>query len=184
MPPGSGDTPCRRLFFALWPDEGLAREFHHCGAGLTRDGQGRRLPWEKLHLTLAFLGPCSEEQQACVEALAESIQLPPFTITMDRLGHWPKPQVVWLGAKAPDPLKQLVAAINRGLPACGLRAENRPYVPHMTLLRKRRRAPDLPEVEPIDWAVRDFCLAVSESLPEGVRYRVLRRWGLKQLSEI
>lgn len=168
----------QRLFFALWPDEAL------CAAlapllTLQRECGGRAYPPANLHLTLHFLGSVVAQTRDCLEQAADAIVLPPFAMTLDRFGYWPRPRVVWLGCgETPPPLTALVDAVNGVAEGCGLEPERRPYQPHLTLLRKARQMP-LAEAPTLRWPVDAFVLAESLSTPAGVEYRVLRRWRLR-----
>lgn len=177
MPPGEG-AGIRRLFFALWPD-GAVRE---ALAGLLEGESphtGRRVPEQNLHMTLAFVGNVTAEQQTCMEAVAATIEAAPFTVTLDRLGYWPRPRIVWAGASVTPPaLIDLVARLNRGLSGCGHEPEQRPYQAHVTLTRKAHAGLRRREVEPIVWMVEDFCLVESLTGDNGSVYRVLIRWPL------
>ncbi|MEN8170082.1 MAG: RNA 2',3'-cyclic phosphodiesterase [Pseudomonadota bacterium] len=168
----------QRLFFALWPDEPL-REVITPLLKLHRECGGRAHPPGNLHLTLNFLGGVGAETRDCLERAAGEIIIPPFELTLDHFGYWPRPRVVWLGcSEIPEPLGELVVALNRVVERCGLQPEQRPYQAHLTLLRKARQAPAGPAPE-LPWRVNDFVLAQSVSTLSGVEYRVLRRWDLK-----
>jgi 2'-5' RNA ligase len=168
----------QRLFFALWPDEAL-RETLTPLLRLRRECGGRAHPPANLHLTLNFLGGVATQTRDCLEQAADALVLPPFALTLDRFGYWPRPRVVWLGcSETPPPLVALVAALNGVAEGCGLEPERRPYHPHLTLLRKAHQAP-VGAAPELPWQVNDFVLAQSLSTPEGVEYRVVRRWPLK-----
>ncbi len=173
----------QRLFFALWPRDDLRQQL----ATVVQDSErwgGRAVAAENLHITLVFLGSITQEQRAFLEQQAERITLPPFTLTLDHLGHWPKPQVLWLGVRnVPDPLRRLVEALNRAVAACGLRPDDRPYAPHLTLRRKVVKGPRNESVAPLAWPVYDFALVQSNTLPRGVEYRVLRTWSFINLAK-
>ncbi len=180
MPPAEV-AAARRLFFALWPD-GAVRE---ALAGLL-EGEppctGRRVPDGNLHMTLAFVGHVTAEQHACMEAAAAAGEAAPFTVTLDRLGYWPRPRIVWAGARVTPPaLIDLVARLNRGLSGCGHQPEQRPYQAHVTLARKGRAPPRCGTIPPITWPVNSFCLIESASAEHGSIYRVLAAWPLRGL---
>ena len=167
----------QRLFFALWPS-GKMREAltpllklkHECG--------GRPHPPSNLHITLNFLGMIATDTRDCLEQAAGEIVIRPFELTLDRFGYWSRPRVVWLGcSETPEPLSELVTELNRLVEQCGLEPEQRPYQPHLTLLRKAKHPPSEAALE-FQWSVNDFVLAESVSTPGGVEYRVLRRWPL------
>lgn len=166
----------QRLFFALWPDDAV-RERCAMTARSFGDHAGKRVVANNLHLTLCFIGSADETTRQCLETAADAITCEPTTLWLDRLGYFPRPQVLWLGAaQTPPPLQTLASEITRAAQQCGVSADVRPFVPHMTLLRKVRRAPKLPAIEPIAWPVTSFCLVQSETRPEGPVYSVLREW--------
>lgn len=170
---------CQRLFFALWPEPGLQERLHRLGGAAVRKGDGRRVAAEKLHLTLCFLGGVDGGTRRCLEGQAGTVQAPPFTLVLDRLGYFPRPRVVWLGASAvPEPLPSLVQQLRDGQRRCGLEPERRPFQAHLTLARKARRGPAVNEMEPLVWPVERFALVASRTLPEGAQYEVLREWPL------
>ncbi len=136
------------------------------------------IPAEEFHLTLVFLGATTAERQACFEAAASELRAPPVILTLDRIGHWPRPQVLWAGAgRVCAALQSLVSGLQDHLQACGFTPEARPYVPHVTLLRRCRHAPDQGAMAALDWQFDAFCLVESVS-GGGPRYRIRRRWPL------
>ena len=167
----------QRLFFALWPS-GELREALTPLLKLHRECGGRAHPPTNLHITLNFLGMVDGDTRDCLEQAAHEIAVAPFELTLDRFGYWPRPKVMWLGcSETPEPLLDLVAALNRVVAQCGLEPERRPYHPHLTLLRKARQAPEV-EAPELHWQAKEFVLVESASAPGGVEYRVLRRWPL------
>lgn len=170
----------RRLFFALWPEPAVQEEIRRHCKGLLRHAGGRPVAAENLHITLAFLGTTDADQQACVERAADAIALPPFTLTLDQTGHWPRPRVLWLGAsEQPPALLALAEGLRRGAIGCGLRQETRPYHAHLTLARKVSRAPADMACRPLVWPVDRFALVASETRAEGAQYTPLRFWPLR-----
>ena len=169
-----------RLFFALWPDDALRLQLNKLNNKIGRHVRGRKMRTENLHITLAFIGGVDESTCDCLQQMASAIHLPPFQLTLDRLGHFPKPRVIWLGSnETPEPLQSLVNAVKRGLLECGLEPETRPFHTHLTLMRKVPKNIILDELEALEWSISDFCLVESHTLPEGAEYRVLKRWSLQ-----
>ena len=170
----------RRLFFALWPDDGVRR--------LIREAPFPRLkprttPMENWHMTLVFLGPTSLEQQQVCEQVADTIDAAPFEVCLDYTGKFIRARVAWLGCSRPHPaLVQLQADLEAGLRrACpehsAFAEQPRPYCPHVTLYRKVGK-PLVPEkIKPVRWAVDSFSLIESRPAERPV-YRVLNSWQL------
>ena len=171
--------PTRRLFFALWPDNetraaiaSLARERVHT--------QARRVAADNLHITLAFPGNVTVRVQTCLEEAAGSIIGAPFELSIDRMGYWSGPRIIWAApAQTPPELWSLAATLREVLAACGLEPEKRPYQAHITLARKASRAMAVTRIAPLVWSIGNFCLVESVSEPAGVRYQVLRTWPLE-----
>lgn len=170
----------QRLFFALWPAPVTAQAIWQAASDLVPSGTGRRLPPEHIHLTLAFLGSIDDAQQDCMTRTAAGVQGQVFTLELDEAGHFPRPQVVWLGARQlPQALRALQSKlVSELMRHCGFEPETRPFVPHITLWRKVRHV-RLPEaMEPVSWPVTRFVLARSRSLPGGVEYSIVQEWPL------
>jgi 2'-5' RNA ligase len=167
-----------RLFFALWPDAIVRAELGRWSADLHRACGGRRAREEQLHLTLAFLGdvPLARLPDLC--ALAALLAAPAFTLRFEAPGYWPRKRLVWAApAEMPDALGALAGGLASALRAAGLRAEDRPYFPHVTLLRDAS-CRNLPKSAGFDWPVRDFVLVESTLVSTGSSYRVIGRWPL------
>jgi 2'-5' RNA ligase len=165
----------RRLFFALWPDDAVRAQI----AAASRAVCKRPVSEANLHLTLCFLGMQDEQARQCFCDAAGQVQGAPFTLLLDRYGGWVRKRIQWLGASAaPVALGELVNALNEALAACGIEAEKRPFVPHLTLSRKATNPRTGPVPEVIHWPVNDFVLVESVPTPDGVRYVVLERWAL------
>ncbi len=175
----------RRLFFALWPDEELRQVLARRICRHLPRRLGRPVPLAHLHLTLVFLGNVPAARMACILEAGSAVSAPPFELILDRLGHWPRPRVLWAGPRhTPAALFHLVGALRRALMPCALALDERPFQAHMTLLRKVARAPEpLAEIEDTTWPVQAF--ALIESLPAGggVHYRPVRAWPLAESPE-
>jgi 2'-5' RNA ligase len=176
-PKGAVET--QRLFFALWPDPALQQRLAQAAAALLPHDAGRRVREENLHCTLVFLGAVEAAQRLCLEDAASLVRAEPFTLMLDRLGYFRRPQVAWLGCTTiPAALQALVAGLSYGAASCGFPPEQRPYAVHLTVARKLRRDPGRLPLMPIAWSVRQFALMESVSEPDGVHYRPLRFWEL------
>lgn len=171
----------KRLFFALWPDEAARARLAESVSAVVAGIAGRPVPVENWHVTVAFLGDVDAEQQRCVEAAADAVVCPAFTLSLNQYGYWPRPQVVWLGAQVcPAALQALVRDLGLGLRGCGIQLDDRPFAVHLTLLRKVHRRPVLTRAEPIAWSVEALALVESELSTSGATYRVVRSWPLRE----
>ncbi|HVR88632.1 MAG TPA: RNA 2',3'-cyclic phosphodiesterase [Candidatus Limnocylindria bacterium] len=102
-----------------------------------------------MHVTLAFLGWITDERlpDAVAASVATATGQRPFELSFDRPGRFPpsgRPRVAWLGAgSGASELAVLAAAVTGALRERGLRFDDRPFAPHLTLARVRERvAPD------------------------------------------
>lgn len=140
--------------------------------------QGKPVASGNLHVTLVFLGGVDEEKQVIITQAASTIDVQPMQLTFNRLSYWKKPAVVCLSAEFIDPaLSRLVEQLTLAAAQNQIAIDERPYKPHLTLLRKARSLPEI-EFEPIKWQTDCFCLVESCSTPCGVEYRVIKRWGI------
>ena len=172
---GAGPKPVRRrVFFAIWPPEAIRRELLRTTRTAVRRSGGRATAPGNLHVTLAFLGPLTEADLATV------MQVPPlpsreFTIRLEKLGHWSRSRILWLGAsRTPAELVQLERSLWDALEAVGFRRERRPYSPHVTLARKAKSVKM--DVNPVVWPVSGFALVESRPGARHSVYEVLRSW--------
>lgn len=174
-----------RLFFALWPDEALRAALADAARPLLAACDGRPVPASNYHLTLAFLGGVeqarvAEIRAAGIEAKGEAgADAGPFKLVLDSHGHWRRAGVAWLGSRRPpEAAGRLARLLWEALEPLGFEAEQRPFRPHLTVLRGCRRCGEVGPVTPVAWPVRDFVLVRSETRPEGARYQIVDRWGL------
>ncbi|HEY5311149.1 MAG TPA: RNA 2',3'-cyclic phosphodiesterase, partial [Pirellulales bacterium] len=98
---------------------------------------------ENLHFTLKFLGdvPLLEVPDICT-ALADAVSdLPPFDVQARGAGAFPtleRPRTLWLGVDGgADAMREVHAAVERGLAPYGFRREQRRFRPHLTIGRVR-----------------------------------------------
>lgn len=172
-----------RLFFALWPDEATRQGLERTGQWLHRFWGGRRTREPSLHLTLVFLGSVPASKLETLRELAGAVRVAPFTLLLDRTGCWARKRIGWLGAgTVPAELERLVAELQAGLEAAALAFDKRPFVPHITLLRKATCA-EAPGCQAIEWTIGGFALVESFSAAQGTEYRLLGEWPLQSPAE-
>jgi RNA 2',3'-cyclic 3'-phosphodiesterase len=168
-----------RLFFALWPDEPVRDALGAAARPLLENCAGKPVPSRNYHLTLAFLGAVDAERVEGRRAAAAEVRAEPFDLVMDCHGHWARPQVAWLGCRhPPEAAARLASAAWAALEPLGFQPEERPFVPHLTVLRRCRACAWPGPVTPAEWPVRDFALVSSVTRPTGADYTVIQRWPL------
>lgn len=168
-----------RVFFALWPDEGLQRRLARLVDQVVLACGGRGVQAGKLHLTLVFLGDVERERLEPLRALAASVNAPRVELTLDRLGYWRHHLIAWAGASTvPEALAGLVAGLEERLSAAGYAFDRRPYVPHVTLARKARCRESLTLEEPLLWRADEFVLVRTMRGNGSTHYETIGRWPL------
>lgn len=106
-------------------------------------GKARATDPHNLHFTLIFLGEITERQAEQVGDFLESVSFEPFEVELVGAGAFPgsgTPRVIWIGT---DPrggaeLAFLAETVRGGLASLGFRGD-RPFAPHVTVLRVRGR---------------------------------------------
>jgi len=177
---GQAAATCR-CFVALWPDAGaLERLDEIAREQQARFAPARRMRRENLHLTLVFIGALPVDQAQRVVAELAKIPQQEFDWTVDKLGAFAGAGVLWAGDES-GPLQELAAQVRRMLDELSVTYDHKPFVPHVTLLRRlprqaaaRAAAPILP---PIRWRVGAPRLLESSSDARGIRYREFPRRG-------
>ena len=136
---------------------------------------------EHLHLTLCFLG--ETERLAAAKRALQALSAPPLLLQGGRLGRFRRSDgdLVWLGLQPNPALQALQAQLAAYLRAEGFALEERPYQPHITLLRRaqlatagawpQRESGLLAEVQAVS-------LMLSERTAGGLSYRELARQPL------
>jgi 2'-5' RNA ligase len=166
-----------RLFFALWPDDATRAalaEWCRCIHGVTG---GRLTRADSIHQTLAFLGDCGPGRLAEAEAAADRVDPRRFDLVLDRAGLWNHNRIAWAGASVvPPELAALVVELRAALAEARFALDPKPFVPHITLVRKARHGGALPSLAPIRWPVDGFVLVRSELRADGSDYAIQARW--------
>lgn len=172
--------PGVRVFFALWPDVAVRHGLDHLAGQAHKICGGRRMRADSAHLTLVFVGQVAPSGIETLKAMASGVRVPSFDLHLDCVGYWKQNRIAWLGTQqTPRPLAALVESLEEGLRREGFKLDQRPYFPHLTLVRKAScGALPLPDAD-IRWRVEEFVLVRSSLLPEGAVYEIIGHWRLR-----
>lgn len=131
------------------------------------------MPVDNLHLTLTFLG---QTPTASIPAILDVLNRMPAlecTLTLDILGTFLNGGIVWAGsASVPESLTEWVTQLRAGLQASDIVFDNRPFRPHITLLRKAAQI-ETPIEPALAWQLRRAELCISRSSADGSVYQVV-----------
>jgi RNA 2',3'-cyclic 3'-phosphodiesterase len=170
-----------RCFIAARPDEATRSRLDKLAAQLQRRFAGsRRMRAANLHLTLAFIGELSPAVASAAARAMQSLAFDPLVWTLDRVGHFPRARVVWVGGEDAA-LTELAARVRIALAAVQVGFDPKPFVAHVTVLRDlathgaaHDAGATLDAIEPIRWRIERAEMMVSERDVAGaVRYRAL-----------
>ena len=103
---------------------------------------GKRPPTRNWHITLRFLGECSDAQaDQIMFSLSETVDVPAGRIWCDGLGAFPRPSKAGVIYAAIDDqtgiLGYLAAVCSEAAVDASFDPDDRPYRPHLTLARLR-----------------------------------------------
>ena len=144
---------------------------------------------ENLHLTLKFLGEVPADRVSELGRLmaGAAADIAPFDLALEDAGGFPSlsaPRILWVGIREPlDPVRKLHQNMENVLSGAGFPREGRPYHPHITVGRVRRRLPaGGAERIAVAFCGRRFGVAAARSYrlyesrlsPSGAVYTVLR----------
>ena len=169
-----------RLYFALWPDDGIRLQLARYRLHLAREANGRGVIPVTLHMTLAFLGDVDTKQIPAIEKIGSRLVAPPFNYTVNTAGCFPKARVAWLSAKeAPWHLFELQKNLATLLVTAEVGHDKRAFRPHITVARDIETPFEERAIPPVKWPVNQFCLVGARSGPAGPAYEVLGGWTLR-----
>lgn len=168
-----------RTFIALEPPEGFVEDVAAMARVLSAAVEGRFVPRQNYHVTLAFLGDVDEAQareamdamdEACVGAAAVPMR-------PDGLGKFGRASdaTLWMGLAPDAELPGLADRMREALRSRGIGFDDKPFLPHITLARRARLPKGaLPElVFPLPCNAARVTLFKSTLSRDGARYKPL-----------
>ncbi|XZG68958.1 RNA 2',3'-cyclic phosphodiesterase [Chitinibacteraceae bacterium HSL-7] len=155
-------TETLRCFIALPLPPELRTQLARYGTELQQTQGGRLMRTTNLHLTLAFIGDIDAEQARELSGELADLSLPHGDLVLDHVGHF-GPQhraIVYAGGATTPELNTCNHEVRRLLRSRCIHFDDRPLVPHVTLLRDAlgTRAPLIP---PLSWAFTQPQLFIS-----------------------
>lgn len=167
-----------RLFFALWPPAQTASALAKWAAGAATLSGGRALPEPSIHLTLAFLGDAAEERLPAALRAARRVRGSIHRLPIEQAKRWSDHELVWVGPnRTPVELALLARSLGSELRAEGFEIESRPFLAHVTVVRKAGKAV-LPALPAVEWPVTEFMLVHSTLSRHGSSYTILERFPM------
>jgi len=176
--PSTVESSTHRVFFALWPDLQIRSELAKIAVTELR-GNGKRVPSNNLHLTLAFVGAVDTKQEELARAAADSVHESAFRLNLERLGFFDNSKVAWSAPGEIDvALSALVNALHGALSERQLAFDSGTFRPHVTLARSISAIGAEIAHSPVSWLVREFCLVRSVTDSRGGHYQPVNFWPL------
>jgi 2'-5' RNA ligase len=170
-----------RLFFALWPSEIERTALASWQPRLHEVCEGRAMLPATLHVTLVFLGEVAENRLEALKLLAMEVDFQGFYLEFLEAHYWGHNHIVHAAPEeVPSQHISLVNELESKLFNHRFQFEQRPYKPHVTLVRNAKwsDAP-LPKQSKVCWEVSDFVLVQSLNDEQGACYEVLARFSAK-----
>jgi RNA 2',3'-cyclic 3'-phosphodiesterase len=176
MSEASNRDPWKRCFIALAPDDASREAL----AALAVPANARRVPFEQLHLTVAFIGALAVDQgETLAQRLGEqAVAIPPAEVT--KIECWPSrahPRLMVAVLAMSDAFTALDWRVRSLMFETGLPLDARAFRPHVTLARFARDASaaspacDAPGLPPLRFT--SLVLYSSTLARQGARYDAL-----------
>jgi 2'-5' RNA ligase len=170
-----------RLFFAVWPEANVVRQFAHAASQLPLTNPGRLVNPGNYHLTLAFIGEVDASTLFVLRQIGAAQRASCCNMVFDGVEYWPEPGVIVSTAREiPNALEQLSAHLYKSLLQQRLvtLSPARPLRAHVTLARKVSQATELSMMLSFTWSVKSFSLVSSDTAGFESIYTVLDTWPL------
>ena len=140
---------------------------------------------EHMHLTLVFLGDVDESRIMEIQDICHKVakEFEPFEIELSGLGAFPdlwRAHTLWIGIKNSVALNQLQKSLSEELKNNSFQVENRPFIPHLTLARFKKRLNLKNAINKFAKAnlgkikVAEFIVFESKLLPQGPKHKIIK----------
>jgi len=153
-----------RLFIAIDFSEENKQQLSVIAATIKQHAsRSRQVEPENYHLTLVFIGE-SADTDGIIEIMdAVAKKTHPFSLQTDQIGRFRRPggDVCWIGFAKNNELLIVQRMLESALKNKGFDIEDRPYRPHLTLLREAVVPGDFPDGY-FDSSLPSVCQSVSD----------------------
>lgn len=174
-----------RLFVAIRPPKEVRTLLLDMMGGIS----GAR--WQtddQLHLTIRFVGEVDRHTAQDIHAALGGVHHPRFDIALEGIGAFDRrgqADAVWAGITPHAPLATLHKKVDQALARVGIPADQRAYLPHVTLARLNRSSGPVRHLieragglSSAPFTVAEFALFESSLTPEGAVYTIVERYPL------
>ena len=169
-----------RLFVAIRLPDHLKTQLSQAQTELKYLGfKGNYTAYDNMHCTLVFIGDVHPEDVDIIEEALSEVEVSAFELTTGQLDCFNKKggDVWFCSLMANDHLVSLQRMITQALKKHDIMFEQRPFKPHITIVRQFRAKKDielvLPYIEKITFTVSSFALMESIRIKGELVYRVV-----------
>ena len=154
----------------------------------------KRASARQLHITLLFLGECTDDERKKISNLLRSVSFKSFELTVDGFGVFPNrndPRILWAGINKTGALMELQSNISETLQGYGSDTDFPDYIPHITLARRKngrgrdRNIEELIEKKGVQSSFRANCFILKRSvlLPEGSHHETIETFSASKSAD-
>lgn len=168
-----------RFFFALMPEQKTIDELNQVVRFIKPITKEKVVGNEKLHLTLRYMGPVTDEIIGSIIDSIERVQISSFTLRLVKFEYWEKAEVtVLVPDNIPNELTELFETLEQICVGNGLSNESRSFKPHVTVIKKSLLHNSKNKPGMIFWKINDFVLLHSQTIKGILTYTEIGRWNL------
>lgn len=146
---------------------------------------------DQLHLTLRFIGEVDHHRATDIAAALDSVRVEPLALALTGPGNFDRRgriDTLWVGVRPAEGVAALAQRINQALLRVGIPAEERAFVPHITVARLPRGAGSISgfpaqALPTTAFRISGFALWQSELGSDGADYKVIERYGGREFQK-
>lgn len=173
-----------RLFISIDFPESILEEIH---SWIPEQKGWKKSSIHQMHLTLVFLGNCTEREKDEIEKKLSQVEFEPFELIIEGLSAFPdesSPGIIWAGVRENEQLHNLQQKIFSNVAEYVKSKHTDRYTPHITIARKKSKkgsnyiVKGNPEKEPekLNVHVESFHLKRSILKQTGSKHEILKTY--------